>query len=222
MGSGVKAFVQARMSSRRFPGKVLAPMAGRPVVAHVLARVAEAVPQSDVVLATSTAPSDDPLAGYVASLGYAVHRGPLDDVVARFQGCLQAYSCDWFFRVCADSPLYDPRLMRAMLPLARDDVDLVTNTFPRTFPKGRSTELVRAGAFAAIDPRRLEPEQREHATKLFYDHPGKYRIRNIASGDPKLAAQSLVVDTVEDLARLEDLLARGAVPPAWSGATEAS
>lgn len=210
----IRAFVQARMSSRRFPGKVLAPLAGKPVVAHVLERVSEALPREHIVLATSDHRSDDPLAGYADALGFAVHRGDLEDVVARFQGSLRAHPCDWFFRICADSPLYDPGLMRRVASLAADDLDLVTNTFPRSFPKGRSVELVRAAAFAALEPTRLSPAQREHATAAFYDHAAKYRILNVPSGDPALAQESLVVDTLEDLARLETMLARGAVPAA--------
>ncbi len=207
----VRAFIQARMGSRRFPGKVLAPFRGRPLVAQVLERVERAVPRALIVVTTSLEPADDPLASYVRDLGIAVFRGSLENVAERFQDCLGAYPCSWFFRVCADSPLLDPTLLQAMLlHCHRSDVDLVTNVYPRTFPRGQSVEMLRAQTFAALDSSRLTPEQKEHVTRVYYEHPEAFRILSLCSADPRLAERNLAVDRVEDLKRLE----RVEVPPA--------
>jgi spore coat polysaccharide biosynthesis protein SpsF len=195
------AFVQARMSSARFPGKILAPFDGRPLIASVIDRVRSGVGEGRVVLATSTDPTDDPLAAYVASLGVAVFRGGLDDVVGRFQACLKAHPCEWFYRICGDSPLLDPALLSRADALRRDDVDIVTNIFPRTFAKGQSVELIRARTFAAIDPRTLSAAQREHVTQVYYERPDAFRIVNFVSATPP-AEPNMAVDTVDDLRRL--------------------
>ncbi len=200
----MRAFVQARMSSARFPGKVLAPFRGRPMIRQVVDRVAEAVGTDGVVVATSREASDDPLAAYLAAEGVPVHRGALDDVVGRFQSCLEAHPCDWFVRICADSPLLDPAVVRLVTAHAdRADLDLVTNVFPRTFPHGHSVEMVRGARFAALDRGTLTAHQREHVTRVFYDRPGDYRILNVESGDPARAQSIFTVDTLEDLRRLE-------------------
>ena len=44
---------------------------------------------------------------------------------------------------------------------------------------------------------------REHVTAFFYRHPNRFRIVNVASADPTSSAYSLVVDTLDDLRRLE-------------------
>ena len=49
------------MSSQRFPGKVLAPFKGKPLIAAVIGQVTQAVPADAVVVATSGEPADDPL-----------------------------------------------------------------------------------------------------------------------------------------------------------------
>ena len=207
----VRAFIQARMSSSRFPGKVLAPLKGRPLLAHVMAQVTQALPPDRIVVATSTESSDDPLAYYVQRLGISVFRGSLDNVVERFQGCLKEHPCTWFFRICADSPLLDASLLQAMLAYGdRRDVDLVTNVYPRTFPKGRSLEMLYVPTFERLDPHRLSAEEREHGTKVYYDHPTDFRILNLQSADPFLADTSLAIDTLEDLFRLEAFLQEGA------------
>lgn len=206
----VVAVVQARMTSRRFPGKVLAPLAGRPLVEHVLERSARAVGREAVVLATSEHASDAPLARFVSDLGFVVHRGPLDDTVARFRGALAAHPAERFFRVCADSPLLDPDLMTRMRALA-PGTDLVTNVHPRSFPPGRSMELVRTGAFLAFPSDGLLPDEREHLTLHFYRNAGRYRIANVEATPAEAALPPLAVDTVEDLHRVEDLVAKGAI-----------
>ena len=82
---------------------------------------------------------------------------------------------------------------------------LVTNVFPRTFPKGQSLELIEAGTFAAIDPASLDRDQQEHATKVYYDNPCRFRILNLAARGAASPDLSLAVDTLEDLQRLERL-----------------
>ncbi len=192
------------MSSKRFPGKVLAPFRGRPVLWHMVDRVAGAVPRRDIVLATSSDASDDPLAAYAAELGLAVFRGERDDVFARFQACLKAHPCGWLLRICADSPLLDPGVVTAMLGYAgRRDVDIVTNVFPRTFPKGQSAELLESGTFRALASESLTASEREHVTLFYYNNPKRFRIANVASGNPALARRHLDIAAPGDLARLE-------------------
>jgi spore coat polysaccharide biosynthesis protein SpsF len=172
----------------------------------VIAQVARVIPADGITVATSVEPADDPLACYLRETGIAVYRGPLDNVLERFQLCLEIYPCPWFFRLCADSPLLDGALLETMLAYSnRPDVDLVTNVYPRTFPKGQSAELLNSATFATLDPNRLTPEEREHVTKVYYHHPTAFRIINIASADLGLADTSWVVDTLADLYRLESI-----------------
>ncbi len=217
-----RAFIQARLSSTRFPGKVLAPFRGRTVLGHVVERCAAAVGLERVVVATSTDPTDDAVAAHARERGAAVFRGPLEDVFGRLRACLLAHPADWFFRVSADSPLVDPAIMKAMLPLAVPGLDLVTNVFPRSFPKGQSAELLRAAAFLAVDPAVLTASQREHVTTAFYDHPERYRILNVESGRPDWPGAPLVVDTREDLARLEAAYPAGRPLPSWAPAARSA
>lgn len=208
----IRIFVQARMSSRRFPGKVLAPLAGRPLIAHVLERCGRAFGPQGVVLATSVDASDDPLAAFAAREGQALFRGDLDNVARRFQQCLAAHPCEWFVRISGDSPLIDPELIVAVAARREPQYDLVTNVHPRTFPPGQSVEVVRAACYAAIDTAAWTAEEREHVTLALYRSPQEYRVRNVGSREAGAARRSLAVDTREDLHAVEALIASGNVP----------
>lgn len=194
----VATVVQARMSSQRLPGKVLAPLSGRPVLAWLLDRL----DGFDVVVATSDDPSDDPVAAFCAERGVECFRGPLADVAARFAAVVEHYGLDAFGRVSGDSPLLDPALLAQALELfAERGPDLATNVFPRSFPPGQSVEVVDATAFLAARPE-FSAEDREHVTTFFYRHAERFRIENFSAALP-YAGPSHAIDTAEDLARID-------------------
>jgi spore coat polysaccharide biosynthesis protein SpsF (cytidylyltransferase family) len=200
------------MSSSRFPGKVLAPLHGRPILHHVIAAaraVAAVVDVRHIAVATSTQPSDDPLAAYASVLGVTVVRGPLDHVLERFRQCARLFGTEWIVRLSADSPLVDPfvieHVMQARLERA---YDVVTTVFPRTFPKGQNVEAIRTSALLALRDTELTDDDREHVTAFFYRHPDRFLIRNIESNGPAPGDRSVAVDTLDDLRRLERLAPR--------------
>jgi spore coat polysaccharide biosynthesis protein SpsF len=200
----IRAFIQARMSSARFPGKVLAPFHGKPVILHVIERVKQVIPSKSITVVTSTEEADDPLACYVQRKGIAVFRGPLNDVFGRFRLCLKEFPCDWILRVNADSPLMSVESMRGVVAYEMETaIDLVTTTFPRTFPKGQNAELIRVEPFMKIEAAELTAEDKEHVTAFYYRQPRRFHIASVSSGNPQLAELSYAVDTLDDLHKLE-------------------
>lgn len=199
----VRAFIQARMTSERLPGKVLCPFRGRPMVDWVLDGVRQVLPHEAITLLTSNRATDDPLAAYVRSRGFAVFRGPEKQVFSRFQMALNQQPCDWVMRISADSPLVDAQVLHAVIDAARDEWDLITTIYPRTFPKGKNAELIRAQTLLKIRSDSLTANEAEHVTPVFYLHPERYRIFNVTSGNPHWSDKSLAVDTLDDLRRLE-------------------
>jgi spore coat polysaccharide biosynthesis protein SpsF len=209
-----RIFIQARMSSARFPGKMLAPFRGRPLIAQVLGRFRETDLWGHLVVLTSSDASDDPLADFVVNrCGVPVFRGDLDDVVGRFQSALSEHPCPWFVRISGDSPLIDPALVQAMIDLCAPDYDLVSNVVRRTFPPGQSVECVRSETFRILRSVELTLDQREHVTRVFYERPGTWRVRSVTSTRPEKASTRMVVDTIEDL---RDLEARDNFSPAFA------
>jgi spore coat polysaccharide biosynthesis protein SpsF len=209
----ISAVIQARMTSKRVPGKVLAPFLGKPLIANVIDRVKAFDPEMRIVLATSTDTEDDPLAIYVESLGIPVIRGARDDVLGRFVKALNEHPCEAFFRVCADSPLLDHRLFAKAVSVYSDHYcDLVTNVFPRSFPAGMSVELVNSGTFAGIEKSTKNPDDREHITRFFYRNYERFIIHNIRCPFPSTDLQSLAVDEPGDLNRIETMVKSGKVP----------
>ncbi len=193
--------IQARMSSSRLPGKVLADVAGAPMLGRQVERLRRARRLDALVLATSDDPGDDPVAAYGAEIGLPVVRGPLEDVLARFAAVLDRWPhSTTIARMTADCPLTDWRALDAVIDrhLALG-ADYTSNTLPvRTFPHGLDVEVVSAAAFRAAVAEATDAYDREHVTPFLYRNPGRFRIEGLTR-EPSLAHLRWTVDYPEDL-----------------------
>jgi spore coat polysaccharide biosynthesis protein SpsF (cytidylyltransferase family) len=193
----IGAIVQARMSSRRLPGKSLRPLCGKPMLQYVLESLAQLDALAETIVATSTDPSDDPIAEFCGRLGSPCFRGPLDDVAERFLQASLAHGLTAFVRTSGDSPLLDARLVaRAVALYTESGAHLATNVFPRTYPAGMSVEVVQRETFERVARKFSDPGDREHVTSYFYRHAEQFRIVNFASETPRRDVH-LAVDTPE-------------------------
>ncbi|MEW5870891.1 MAG: glycosyltransferase family protein [Chloroflexota bacterium] len=117
------AIIQARMSSSRLPGKVLLDIAGEPMLAWVLSRTRQARRVDQVVVATTTEPSDDPIAEYCARQAVPCYRGSLHDVLDRYYQAARAFGADSIIRITADCPLIDPVVIDQTVQAFRGETD---------------------------------------------------------------------------------------------------
>jgi spore coat polysaccharide biosynthesis protein SpsF (cytidylyltransferase family) len=200
------AIVQARMSSTRLPGKVLLPLGGRPMIAFMLERVRRAEAVHEIVLATSTDASDDSLADTVQAMGIAVHRGSLDDVLARFHGAAAGRDADVVLRLTGDCPLIDPALIdRAVNHLRTNQLDYVTNGEPAMYPDGLDVEAFTHAALLRTFAEAQLPSEREHVTPYMRSAAANMR-RGSLRGAADLSALRWTVDHADDLAVVRALV----------------
>lgn len=210
----IGAVVQARMSSRRLPGKVLRKLHGRPMLQYLLERLERCRTLDEVVVATTTDPSDDQLAEYCRRAGVLCHRGPRDNVAERLRQAGQRLALDAFVRVCGDSPLLDGRLIDRAVDLFHSDrFDVVTNVMPRSFPAGQSVEVVRSTALADAVGHMSDQVDLEHVTRFFYRNSDRYRIHNFSS-ELDHDDVSLAVDNSCDFDHIAALIA-AMTEPQW-------
>lgn len=203
MGGGrAGAIVQARLGSVRLPGKVLAPIEGRSMLARVVERLRACAALETIVVALPDGPENAPLAAEAERTGAAVWCGPERDVLARVLGAANANAVDPIVRITADCPLLDPSVVERTLAEYRalaPGVDLVCNTWPRRWPRGLDTEVVAREALARADLLEADPAVREHVTLAIYRRPETFRIAGLAA-ERDLSHHRFTVDTPKDLA----------------------
>jgi spore coat polysaccharide biosynthesis protein SpsF len=197
----ITAILQARMSSSRLPGKVLADVHGAPMIARQIERLRRSRRISRILVATSVDASDDPLAKAVEALGVTVIRGPLEDVLGRFLMALDAAGDpDIVLRLTADCPLADWRTIDALIAhLEASGADYANMAMPRTFPSGLDAEAMRPDALRRAGREATSAYDREHVTPYIYATPGRFRTACLTR-DPPLDHLRWTVDYPEDLA----------------------
>jgi spore coat polysaccharide biosynthesis protein SpsF len=192
--------VQARMGSSRLPGKVMEPIEGRPVLAHVLARCAAIAGSDAVVCAVPDEAASAPLEALARACGAQVYRGSETDVLDRYLGATRMAGADVVMRVTSDCPLIDPEVCAAVLDLrAREDADYAANNMPGSYPHGLDCEAFTTAALAEAHRTTAEPYDREHVTPWLRRAP-HLRRANLASADPALERHRWTLDYPEDLA----------------------
>ncbi len=195
----VTAILQARMTSSRLPGKVLMDVEGMPMIGRQIERIRAAKLLDEIIVATSTDPSDDVLTEYVESMGVNVKRGSLNDVLQRFVDVLDTSNCKTVVRLTADCPLADSEVIdEAVEMFLNSGVDYVSNGLDRTFPRGLDVEVVRPEVLREVAQKDFRPMSREHVTYGIYTRADLYSTANF-SQKPSFANFRWTVDTQDDL-----------------------
>ena len=115
MSDQVVVILQARTGSSRLPGKVLAELAGRPMLEFLLERLMRCDSVDRCILATTELAEDDCLAELGDSLGLTVVRGSQQDVLSRFVLALEHTDAPIIVRITGDCPFVDPGLLGEMI-----------------------------------------------------------------------------------------------------------
>ncbi len=172
---------------------------GKPLISHLLDRLSKSKLLDRIIVATSTDPSDDPIANWAYQNNWQCYRGPLENVAARFLEAVSAYKIECMVRISGDSPLIDWRIVdRAIEIFERGEFEIVTNCLNRTFPRGQSVELLLASTYRTGYERMKSPEDFEHVTRHFYQNAELYRIHNFETDGRNYSNVNLCVDTLLD------------------------
>lgn len=199
--------IQARMTSTRLPGKVLAPVLGKPLLAYEIERLRRCQSVS-IMVATTTNATDDPVAALCETLEVPVFRGSESDVLGRYYGAATKLGVETIVRVTADCPLIEPGVVDRVIARflsGQGSLDYASNTLQRSFPRGLDVEVF---SFAALEQAHREatlPPHREHVTPFFYSQPERFRLASIVS-EQDLSAHRWTVDTPEDFALARNIL----------------
>lgn len=175
--------LQARMHSRRLPGKVLLDLAGKPMLERQLERLKHCRAVDDIIVATTRHGDDRPIVSLAGRLGVRWFRGSADDVLRRYVDAASQTQADVVIRVTADCPLVDPDVTdRVVRKLCADPAgcDYASNVVRRTFPRGLDSEALFSDVLLRIDRLAQQPREREHVTIVpRSERAGLFLIRDV-------------------------------------------
>lgn len=210
--NGIVVVIPARLASSRLPRKVLADIAGRPMLWHVYRRCLKA----DGVDAVHVATDSEEVAEHVRSWGgQAWMTDPdLPSGTARIAAIAPQLDADIIVNVQGDEPLLDPALVSLVaraLAMGNAPPDIATPVFPLSWADALNPNLVkvvlRHDGYALYFSRQaiphlrdIAPEERAH-DGIFWGHIGVYGYRR----QTLLDFPALPRSPLEDAEKLEQL-----------------
>jgi spore coat polysaccharide biosynthesis protein SpsF len=189
------------------PGKILLPLAGRPLLERMVERVRAATSRFDVVVATTTAREDDAVVMLCRKIDVACYRGHPTDLLDRHYQAARAHAggADVVVKVPSDCPLVDPRVVDKVLryhAAHEGSFDFVSNLHPATYPDGNDVEVMPMAALETAWREARKPHEREHTTPFLWDQPQRFRVGNVSweSGRDLSMSHRFTIDYREDYA----------------------
>lgn len=174
--------LQARMSSKRFPGKVLEDLGGVPMIIRQIKRIQQAKNIGKIVVATTKDRSDNPLASLLAKEGIEIYRGEIDNVISRFVEVIKKQRATTVVRLTADCPLVMSDLIDQLVEdFWSKDCDYLSNTLNPTFPDGLDVEVFSGAALLKLSHMNLSDGEKEHVTLGFHSRREQFIIHNFQS-----------------------------------------
>ncbi|WP_165963594.1 cytidylyltransferase domain-containing protein [Hymenobacter radiodurans] len=194
------------MSSTRLPGKALLALPlhipETTVLHHVIHRARQASAVHQVIVATSTQPSDDLLAKLATEAGTTVFRGDEQDVLSRFYQAAELHKVDVVIRLTGDNPAIDPAYID--VAIAHHFAEQADYTLTTGLPLGTNLEVISTPALGRAHEQATRPEEREHVTPYLRRNPGGlFRIQTVPFVLPGLVQNlRLTLDYPSDYALL--------------------
>ena len=199
---GIIAVIQARMGSRRLPGKVLMPIVGKPMLWHIVNRLKYSKLIDHIIIATTTKKKDAPIRIMAQKNNFPYYAGSEEDLLDRFYQASKTFRPDGVLRVTADCPLVDPKITDNLIDFFlknKEKYEYVSNARPESsFPHGLDVEVI---SFALLKRLWKEVEgqfNREWFTPIIFKNPQRFKIFCMKN-NIDLSHIRLTVDYPEDL-----------------------
>jgi spore coat polysaccharide biosynthesis protein SpsF len=173
----VLVIIQARMGSKRLPGKIMRKIEGKSVLEHIITSLKFSTEMSKLIVATTSNSEDDVIEELAKKLNVLCFRGSRLDVLDRFYQCAKKYQGNLIVRITADCPLIEPTILDSAIKLCKNgEYDYCSNMIHQTYAMGYLVEVITFETLEKLHKNNLDPFNREHITPDIRMNPEKYKI----------------------------------------------
>jgi len=200
----IVAIIQARMGSKRLPGKVMKIINNKPILEILIERLKLSNRINEIVIATSSKPENALIKEYFNKEGFNCEMGSENDVLSRFYNAAKKYKADVVVRITGDCPFVDADVVDSVIDkFYESNVDYCSNVSPPSFPDGMDVEVFNFKSLEIAFNKTHDLSDREHVT-TYMRSSDKFKKSN------KLFTQDLsklrwTLDEKEDLEVIENV-----------------
>lgn len=168
----IVATIEARMTSKRLPGKPLLKAAKKTMIEHLINRLKKVDSINEIILATTKNKTDDILVETVENFGVRVFRGDENDVMQRVISAAESSKAEIITQITGDCPIIDPQIVEQTIRMfLNHDVDYVSNTIVRSYPDGMDTQVYRLKTLKKSASMTNSLFDREHVSSHITNNP---------------------------------------------------
>ena len=210
------AIIQARMGSKRLPGKMLKKLSKFSLIEWSVLRIMQSKKINKIVLATTNLKKDDLLVKVAKKYKISIFRGSEKDVLGRFFKAAKKIKAKNIIRICGDCPFIDPgeldRLITFFYLKKCDYVCNMENKLNSKYADGFGAEIFSYKTLKRLNNLVTKPFEREHVTVYIWKNLKFFKIFSIPA--PKSLAYpklKFFINTKKDYMRIKRLIKKNEI-----------
>ena len=192
--------VQARLNSKRLPGKVLMKINNKTLLEYLV----ESLNQIPSKLIIATYRLDSKITKLCKKKKIMCHVSVLNNVARRFKEISEKSDEKYFVRISADSPLIDYRIIKKILKNFKKNKYVFYTNRGKNFPSGQTVEILDKKFFLNNYKNFRTKNHFEHVTSYFYEKK-KNKIHYFES-KKNYSNIKMSVDSYEDFIKVKNLI----------------
>ena len=207
----IGCIIQARMSSKRLPGKVMIKVDKENTILDcVINQLQGSKEIKNIVIATTDQKEDDVIVEFLKKKRVKYFRGSKQDVLDRYYQCAKKFNFSEIIRITSDNPLVDYEIVDMVVKHFRSNdydyisIDQPLSTFQKTYPSGYNVEVFTFSALENAWKNTKLPSEREHVTPYFYKNKEIFKQTNVENSED-LSRFRCTVDTKYDLELIQKI-----------------
>jgi len=198
--------LQARLGSKRLPGKVLKKINGKTILEYTIERLKKTKLSKNIIVATTKREEDQKIIKVAKKTNCLTFRGSTNNVLNRYYKAAVYYRVKNIVRICSDSPLIDPKIInKVYFFYLKNNYDYVSNKIFPSYPIGMGVDILNFQSLKKANNLAKNSFEKEYVTVYIKNRPKKFKIKNIGL-KKKLLSYRVVLDYAEDFNLISNML----------------
>lgn len=203
----IAIIIQAHMSSKRLPGKVMLKHKNYNLLSLLLKRLKKGSKIKKIIIATTKNSKDNKIVNFCKKNKILFYRGSENDVLSRYYETAKKFKIKTIIRITSDCPLIDiPTLNKMIYIFKKSEIDFFSNTVPHPckFPDGSDIEIFNYQTLRKTHNEAVLPSEREHVT-FFMWKKNNFKIKKLNS-KKNLSKYRYTVDYLDDFKLIASMI----------------
>ena len=198
--------LQARLGSKRLPGKVLKKINGKTILEYIIKRLKKSKLSKNIIVATTKKNEDQKIVKVAKKINCYIFRGSNNNVLNRYYEAASYYKVKNIVRICADSPLIDPKIInKVYFFYLKSNCDYASNKIFPSYPSGMGVEIFNFQSLQSANKFAKNSYEKEHVTPYIRRRLKKIKIKNVGL-KKKLLNYRFVLDYRGDFKLISNIL----------------